>query len=272
MNNNTAIRYYIALFSYVLIFACCHAKLAPQSNTPPNSTALQSNTLNKQIIDEHGFPELMGQCTRAALLQAPFNSWFVKNYNDYSVDSLTADRLRTSMAGLRFRIFMGTWCGDSRREVPRIFKILDYCGIDSTAVELIMVSAADSAYKQSPGHEERGLGIFRVPDLIVRDQGRELGRIVESPVNSLEKDLLVLAEGGAYTPRYPGANRLVQAFREEKMENIERALPEWAARIRPLVQSPSELNVYARVARTAGETQKASIILRINTLIFPDQK
>ncbi len=24
---------------------------------------------------------------------------------------------------------MGTWCGDSRREVPRMYKILDYCQV-----------------------------------------------------------------------------------------------------------------------------------------------
>jgi hypothetical protein len=272
MNNNTAIRYYIALFSYVLIFASCHAKLAPQSSTPPNSTALQSNTLNKQIIDEHGFPELMGQCTRAALLQAPFNSWFVKNYDDYSVDSLTADRLRTSLAGLRFRIFMGTWCGDSRREVPRIFKILDYCGIDPSSVQLIMVSASDSTYKQSPGHEEKGMDIFRVPDLIVLDQGREIGRIVESPVISLEKDLAAVAGKGSYTPHYPGADRLMHVFREEKLATIEKELPALAARIKPLVHSPAELKGYARVMRTAGEERKASIILQVNALIFPDEK
>jgi hypothetical protein len=188
------------------------------------------------------------------------------------VDSATADRLKTFLAGKQIKIFMGTWCGDSRREVPRIFKILDYCGIDPSALQLIMVSDEDSVYKQSPGHEERGMDIFRVPDLIVSDRGREIGRIVESPVASLEKDLQSLTEGGAYTPKYPGADRLIKVFREEKLGKIEKELPELAARIRPLVHSPSELNVYAKVMRIAGEQRKSSIILKINTLIFPDQK
>jgi len=265
MNNNTAIRYYIALFSYVLIFASCHAKLAPHSSS-------HSDVYNQQITDEHGNPQLLGKCTRTALLQAPYNNWFVKNYNDYSVDSLTADRLKTSLAGRRFRIFMGTWCGDSQREVPRIFKILDYCGIDSSAIQLVMVSASDSTYKQSPGHEEKGMDIFRVPDLIVLDQGREIGRIVESPVSSLEKDLATLTGGGAYTPHYPGADQLMHVFREEKMETIEKELPELAARIKPLVHTPNELKGYARVMKTAGETRKASIILQVNALIFPGEK
>jgi hypothetical protein len=265
MNNNTAIRYYIALFFYVLIFASCHAKLAPRSSS-------HSDVYNQQITDEHGNPQLLGKCTRTALLQAPYNNWFVKNYNNYSVDSPTADRLKTSLAGRRFRIFMGTWCGDSQREVPRIFKILDYCGIDSSSIQLVMVSASDSTYKQSPGHEEKGMDIFRVPDLIVLDQGREIGRIVESPVSSLEKDLATLTGGGIYTPHYPGADRLMHIFREEKMTTIEKELPALAERIKPLVHSPNELKGYARVMRTAGEARKASIILQVNALIFPDEK
>ena len=257
------------LFFYAFLFASCHAKLAPQSSTNPTS---RNNVYNTEIKDEHGVPQLLGECTRSGLEQAPYNSWFDKNYTDYHVDSATADRLRATLKGRRFRIFMGTWCGDSRREVPRIFKILDYCGIDSSAIQLVMVSAGDSTYKQSPGHEERGMDIFRVPDLIVLGQGRELGRVVESPVGSLEKDLLALSTGETYTPHYPGADYLIHVFREEKIGQIEKELPELAARIKPLVHSPAELNGYARVMRTGGQTQKASIALQINALIFPDQK
>jgi hypothetical protein len=237
------------------------------------------------------------------LEQVPYDGWFVKNYSDYKVDSATADQLRSKLAGkrrhgrlgrrpiirglsdtgyisrnpypdkhIRLFIFMGTWCGDSQREVPRIFKILDYCGIDSSVVQLVMVSAADSTYKQSPGHEERGLNIFRVPDLIVLDKEKELGRIVESPVQSLEKDLVAITGGGSYAPHYQGAALLVKVFREEKRAKIEKELPELAARVKPLVKSPSELKSYAHVLKAAGEQQKADITLEINALIFPEGK
>jgi len=166
------------------------------------------------------------------LEQAPYDSWFVRNYSDYKVDSATADQLRSKLGAslnapstgrdITFTIFMGTWCGDSKREVPRIFKILDYCGIDSSRVQLVMVSAAEAAYKQSPDHEERGENIFRVPDLIVQNKGKEMGRIVESPVQSLEKDLLQLADGEHYTPHYEGVDLLAKVFREKKTKKIEK--------------------------------------------------
>src|SRR5258708_16511766 len=258
---NPKLHSYMLLLCYTVIYSSCHPKLAPQRAT-----------LNKEITDGQGKPQLLGKCSRARLEQAPYDSWFVKNYSDYTVDSSTADSRRSRLAGKKVSLFMGTWCGDSQREIPRIFKILDYCGINSSLVQLVMVSDADSTYKQSPGHEERGLNIFRVPDLILLDKGKEIGRIVESPVQSLEKDLLTLTAGEHYVPHYEGAALLIKAFREEKKGQLEKELPELAARIKPMVSSPSELKSYAHVLRAAGEGQKADIALQINALIFPAGK
>ncbi|HWK06034.1 MAG TPA: thioredoxin family protein [Puia sp.] len=255
---NAKLHSYMLLLCYTITYSACAPKLAPQATTP-----------GQEITDERGKPQLLGKWSRQRLEQAPYDSWFIKNYSDYTVDSATANRLRSRLADKSVKLFMGTWCGDSQREIPRIFKILDYCGIDSGRVQLVMVSDADSTYKQSPGHEERGMNIFRVPDLIVLDRGKEMGRIVESPVQSLEKDLLALTGGENYTPHYEGAALLIKVFREEKRGRIERELPELAARIKPMVSSPSELKSYAHVLRAAGEPQKADIALQINALIFP---
>ena len=97
---------------------------------------------------------------------------------------------------------MGTWCGDSRREVPRLYKILDYCNVKSSQIQLITLNNSDTAYKQSPGHEERGLNIRRVPTLLIFENQREVGRVVESPVTSLEKDILAIVTGQPYEHRY----------------------------------------------------------------------
>jgi hypothetical protein len=97
---------------------------------------------------------------------------------------------------------MGTWCGDSRREVPRIYKILDYCQVKRSQIQLIYLNNSDTAYKQSPGHEEQGLNIRRVPTLLIFRNQREVGRVVESPVTSLEKDILAIVSGQPYEHRY----------------------------------------------------------------------
>jgi len=246
------------LLSIIGSFLSCHPRLSPQHAV-----------YNQEVKDDHGNVVLLGKCTRERLQQPPFDSWFVKNYDAYPVDSATADQLKAKLAGKHFRIFMGTWCGDSRREVPRIYKILDYCHVDRRAIQLIMVSSVDSMYKQSPDHEERGLNIFRVPDLLVTDNNQELGRIVESPVLSLEKDLLALTSGEPYTPNYRGAAWLTGVFREGGTVAAEKDLPGLAERLRPMLSSSSELNSYAHVLQAAGEKDKAGIALKLNSMIFP---
>jgi hypothetical protein len=249
---------FLSLLSFAFCFQSCHPKLTAQRTV-----------YNREVRDEHGNPMLLGKCTRAGLAQPPYNSWFEKNYADYTVDSATADLLRAKLAGKQLRIFMGTWCGDSRREVPRIFKILDYCGVAPSAIQLIMVNDTDSAYKQSPGHEEKGLNIFRVPDLLVCKGDLELGRIVESPRVSLEKDLLVILNGDAYEPQYPGGAFMIRLFHEKSPAEMEKELSAMAAQVGALVSSPGELRSYGHVLQAAGEKDKARVVLELNSLIFP---
>jgi len=80
--------------------------------------------LNQISKDSHGNDMLLGKCTRAALLQSPFVDWFKPNYDSYVVDSFICNFIRPLLAGKSITIFMGTWCGDSRREVPRVLRCL----------------------------------------------------------------------------------------------------------------------------------------------------
>jgi hypothetical protein len=57
-------------------------------------------------------------------------------------------------------------------------------------------------YKKSPGHEEEGRQIIRVPTMIIEGVTVELGRIIEFPVVSLEKDLLRILRKDGYVPNY----------------------------------------------------------------------
>lgn len=91
----------------------------------------------------------------------------------------------------RMDIFLGSWCGDSRREVPRMIRLLKDAGMDTSRIALIFVDNRKETYKQSPQHEEQGRDIRRVPTFILyNSRNRELGRIVESPKVSLEADMV----------------------------------------------------------------------------------
>lgn len=164
--------------------------------------AQESPLYYSKVKDAFGNEMLLGKCTVAALQQFPFVKWYNTNYASYVVDTATCNFIRPLLQDKKLIIFMGTWCGDSRREVPRMIKMLECCNFDFKNLELILVSNQDSLYKKSPGHEEAGRNIVRVPTLIIDEQRKEAGRIIEYPVSSLEKDLLSILRKENYIPHY----------------------------------------------------------------------
>jgi len=168
--------------------------------------AQQAPYIYQKTKDANGNIILLGKCSRNALTEAPFNGWFQPNYDNYIVDTATCQFIKPLLANKRITIFMGTWCGDSKREVPRVLKMLDCCGFPPERLQIVMVGNSDSLYKRSPMHEEDGRNIVRVPTFIVEEDGKEQGRIVEFPKLSLEKDLLSILRKEKYVPNYGGAS------------------------------------------------------------------
>jgi len=146
---------------------------------------------NTIIIDEESEkPMLIGYCTREAFDDTCFSSWWNEEYEMYHVDVETADQLIDSWDNVEITLVMSTWCSDSRREVPRFYKIVDEFGYSSENVHLInvnreMVGLAD---------EVDGLEIHFVPTFIFYRNDEEIGRIVEMPFDSLEKDIVEIVK------------------------------------------------------------------------------
>ena len=157
----------------------------------------------QKIKDASGNEQLLGACSRMALQLKPFSTWFQSNYDSFVVDSATCRFVEPLLNDKMIAIFMDTWCGDSRREVPQVLKMLACCNFPARQVQLILVSNQDSMYKQSPHHEKSGRNIVRVPTVIIEEAGKEKRRKVEYPVVSLEKDILRILLNEKYIPNYP---------------------------------------------------------------------
>lgn len=181
----------IMIVSLLTIYSCSVAKIRASPDL-----------LNQVGMDSRGNDMLVGKCTKDALLRSPFVDWYKPNYDSYVVDSFTCNFIRPLLAGKSITIFLGTWCGDSKREVPRVLKMLECCNFPNENLTMIMVSNKDSLYKKSPQHEEAGKNIVRVPTVIIEQKGVEIGRIIEFPVTSLEKDLLTILRKEKYQPNY----------------------------------------------------------------------
>ena len=91
-----------------------------------------------------------------------------------------------SKDGITIKIVLGTWCPDSRREVPRFMRILDLWQFPMANVTFIGVDNA----KLSPVGEYEKLDIQRVPTFIIYKNNIEAGRIIENPTTSLEQDMV----------------------------------------------------------------------------------
>ena len=104
------------------------------------SAVIYAQEKNKFVTDEKsGKPLLLGICDRTAFADTSFSWWFNSEFDNYSVDSVTLKDIPDKLKDLKITIVLGTWCGDSRREVPRFFKILDKLSFDKKNLTMICV-------------------------------------------------------------------------------------------------------------------------------------
>ncbi len=146
-----------------------------------------SQNLNTVIYDELAEQDiLIGYCNKKGLSSATFNKWFDKKYENYKVKTEILDQLNTDIVeDIEFKIILGTWCHDSQREVPGFIKIAEHWGLGS----LITMIGVDKN-KEAGDISISDLGIELVPTFIIYYGGEEIGRIIESPIESLEKDII----------------------------------------------------------------------------------
>ncbi len=148
--------------------------------------------VNKVVVDDKtGRPMLVGITDRIAFDSPDFKEWFYKNYHEYEPDSLVLEQIKSLSDSISIQIFMGTWCSDSRREVPRFMKVLDGLSFGDEQLQIINVNRK----KKSPTHEERKKDIEFVPTFIIYRGDIEIGRIVEFPMITLEGDFLSILLG-----------------------------------------------------------------------------
>jgi hypothetical protein len=141
-------------------------------------------------------PVLTGYVSREQV-EAAVPDWVqaeVESAPDPAAVQALVELTATGKPGADVTIYLGTWCGDSRRELARLWRAMDDCGgVAPFAIEYIAVDRT----KKEPADLVDGSGLLYVPTLIVRRGGREVGRIVEQSPNGIERDLLHLLDGSA---------------------------------------------------------------------------
>jgi thiol-disulfide isomerase/thioredoxin len=163
------------------------------------SSCNQQKVLNRSIKYESGERILTGEFERSALLKKDYVNWYQTEFDSYEVEKSKLKGLK-DLRDYRIEVFVGTWCPDSRRELPRLYKILDAIKFPQNRLKVYGVNRE----KKSFYGEEINKEITHVPTIIVYDKNKnEVGRIVESPVSGyLEEDLAQIVNGTPLTPNY----------------------------------------------------------------------
>jgi len=156
----------------ILIGNCSAASLAGQENTS----------------------HLLGDISKTDLKKAPFSTWFDPEERSYQVDDEALAGIDQLLDGVEVKVVLGTWCHDSKREVPRFYKIIEATNLSEEKIQMIALDRK----KQAPGDEIDGLSITHTATFIFYRHGEELNRIVEKPTESLEKDMVKILRGEEY--------------------------------------------------------------------------
>lgn len=159
-----------------------------------NPPALQAVALFLVLISTLAFAGALGAQTGMVLGPRTWDQWKAQaGWDNYEAGNYSPpeDKVATfkRLVGERdatFMVFGGSWCPDSKTQLPIIFRFFKLASIPVSRVELYGV---DHSLRE-PTHTAERLNISRIPTLVVFSGGKEIGRIAEFPRPTWEDDLI----------------------------------------------------------------------------------
>ena len=185
---------YSLLIVLLVCFCSCKtikpvAKISPAPSREPVTVAADTPPA-VNFSDQTTW--LLGYFNLSQLTRDPYSTWYIKGFDEYTLNTDAINKLlEINKDGVSIKIVMGTWCPDSRREVPRFMRVMDIWQFPVSKITFIGVDDA----KRSPVGEYVSLDIKRVPTFIIYKNNIETGRIIENPTTSLEQDMVNILTG-----------------------------------------------------------------------------
>lgn len=232
---------------------------------------ITAQQLNQEIIEDGETPFLLGKIDKSGLEGNNYNTWFTKNYEEYEPNSALITIITSEIKNYSITLFMGTWCGDSKQEVPKFYKVLEACNFPMEQLTVVAVSSKPDMYKQSPEHEEAGLNIHRVPTIIFYKDGKEVNRIVEHPIDTFEEDIQNIIANNNYKSNYQIVSTIDNIFKKKGKKGLTRKSKKLLKTFEGKVSSMFELNTYGRILYSTDRVDQAIEVFKFNTKLFPNE-
>ena len=196
----------ITLVLTMTLVACgTQNKTVSETKTTTTETATKTETVvetktssTKEPVQKTKKEMLVSQITKEELMSKPYGDWFTPTYKDYTVDAATLDGLKKYINDYKITVFMGTWCGDSKRETPKLVKLLEKANYDMSKLKIIAVDRK----KTTPKNLQEGFDIIKVPTIIFTKKGKEVNRFVEYARETLAEDILKIVSNQPYKHSY----------------------------------------------------------------------
>ncbi len=224
--------------------------------------------LNAQntYVDKDGKTHLLGKIKADHISKGEFKDWGYEIPEERKLHEDITSKLKDH----KVKIFLGTWCGDSKQWVPQFLDLWKNSGLSEDQLEIIALHREDEMYKRSPEEYEKGLNIHRVPSFLFYKEGREVARIVERPINDIKTDITQIALGVPSRARYKAVTMLDELFQTESIDSLY-SRDRYRVILRKLnreVTTSSELNTYGYVLKAAGQIEEAEFVFYVNRNLF----
>ncbi len=235
------------------------------------NTTITAQQLNTEIAKDGETPYLLGKIDKSGLEGENYTTWFTKNHKDYQPNQTLINEIASELKTYSIKLFMGTWCGDSKQEVPKLYKVLEACNFPMDQLTVIAVSRKPKLYKQSPQHEEAGLNIHRVPTLIFYKDEIEVNRIVEHPVKTFEEDIQNIITVNDYKSNYQIVTAIDNLLKKKGLKGLKNKSEKLLKTYNGEVSSMFELNTYGRILYGTDRIDEAIEVFTFNTKLFPNE-
>lgn len=147
--------------------------------------------------------DIVGEISLEEFKATEHKTWFERYYNAYQPNEEVVKELTHALTNNDFEIeaYFGTWCPDSRRELPRLVKLLDEAKWDTSQLKLVGVDRSKKIPNAST-EEKKRIQLKMIPTFIFSSENEEINRFVEYAVETIEKDVLMITQQKDYKNPY----------------------------------------------------------------------
>ena len=139
-------------------------------------------------LNSRGEKDLTGPLSREEILKN--NPEWQELVASYHPKPEIIEKIKAVCKEIRIEVFMGCWCPDCTQHVSAYFKIMEMADNPYISTSYIGIPREREARKEFI----QGKNIVRIPTFIIYFQNQEIGRIIETPAQSVEDDLINIIE------------------------------------------------------------------------------